>query len=151
MHALGTLPKNPTHQFGGIRTCHLNHVLWECLAMPTWRLYYRPTLPHQKPWHTGIKFLEVSICWKGSISWRSPRCSIGLCTDGVAKPLCPQQSDHSMWPIMLSLPNLPRKMRNKFASIMTLSFLHPPGPSRSFRYRLPTTDQPDQTSYSFLQ
>lgn len=43
--------------------------------------------------------------------------SLALCTDGV-NPFAHNKVSYSMWPIMLTLLNLPRHLRNKFASIM---------------------------------
>jgi len=43
--------------------------------------------------------------------------SFALCTDGV-NPFNHNKVSYSMWPIMLSLLNLPRRLRNRFGSIM---------------------------------
>ena len=40
-----------------------------------------------------------------------------MCTDGV-NPFAHNKVTYSMWPIMLTLLNLPRKSRNRFGSIM---------------------------------
>ena len=43
--------------------------------------------------------------------------SLALCTDGV-NPFSHNKVSYSMWPIMITLLNLPRKFRNRFGSIL---------------------------------
>ena len=43
--------------------------------------------------------------------------SLAFCTDGV-NPFAHNKVSYSMWPIMMTLLNLPRKMRNRFGSIL---------------------------------
>jgi len=42
---------------------------------------------------------------------------LALCTNGV-NPFAHNRVQYSMWPIMLTLLNLPRNLRNSFASIL---------------------------------
>ena len=48
--------------------------------------------------------------------------SLALCTDGV-NPFAHNKVSYSMWPIMLTLLNLPRRLRNRFASIMLVGII----------------------------
>jgi len=48
--------------------------------------------------------------------------SLALCTDGV-NPFAHNKVSYSMWPIILTLLNLPRSIRNKFASIMLVGII----------------------------
>lgn len=48
--------------------------------------------------------------------------SIAFCTDGV-NPFSHNRVTYSMWPIMLTLLNLPREVRNKFGSILLLGII----------------------------
>ena len=48
--------------------------------------------------------------------------SLALCTDGV-NPFAHNKVSYSMWPIMLTFLNLPRSLRNKFASIMLVGIV----------------------------
>ena len=45
--------------------------------------------------------------------------NLGLCTDGVS-PFSHHKVTYSMWPIMITLLNLPRKMRCLFQNILLL-------------------------------
>lgn len=51
----------------------------------------------------------------------------GLCTDGV-NPFSHQRLTYSMWPIMITNLNLPRKIRSKFPNIMLAGII--PGNGR---------------------
>ena len=48
--------------------------------------------------------------------------SLALCTDGV-NPFAHNKVAYSMWPIMLTLLNLPRNMRNIFGSILLVGII----------------------------
>ena len=48
--------------------------------------------------------------------------SFGLCTDGV-NPFSHLRTSYSMWPIMLSLLNLPRKTRHNFGNILLVGII----------------------------
>ena len=48
--------------------------------------------------------------------------SLAFCTDGV-NPFSHNRVAYSMWPIMLTLLNLPRKIRNSFSSIFLLGII----------------------------
>ena len=48
--------------------------------------------------------------------------SLALCTDGV-NPFAHNKVSYSMWPIMLTLLNLPRRLRSRFASIMLVGII----------------------------
>ena len=48
--------------------------------------------------------------------------SLALCTDGV-NPFAHNRVQYSMWPIMLTLLNLPRNLRNRFASILLVGIV----------------------------
>ena len=45
--------------------------------------------------------------------------SLGFCTDGI-NPFSHNRVTYSMWPMMLTLLNLPREMRNSFSNILLL-------------------------------
>ena len=53
--------------------------------------------------------------------------SLALCTDGV-NPFAHNKVTYSMWPIMLTLLNLPRNMRNLFANILLVGIIPSNGP-----------------------
>ena len=48
--------------------------------------------------------------------------SLALCTDGVC-PFAHNRVTYSMWPIMLTLLNLPRNLRNRFSSILLVGIV----------------------------
>lgn len=48
--------------------------------------------------------------------------SFGFCTDGV-NPFSHNRVSYSMWPMMLTLLNLPRELRNSFSSIFLLGIV----------------------------
>lgn len=48
--------------------------------------------------------------------------SLALCTDGV-NPFAHNRVSYSMWPIMLTLLNLPRNMRNRFGSMFLVGII----------------------------
>lgn len=48
--------------------------------------------------------------------------SLALCTDGV-NPFAHNQVVYSMWPIMLTLLNLPQRLRNLFANILLVGIV----------------------------
>ena len=48
--------------------------------------------------------------------------SLALCTDGV-NPFAHNKVSYSMWPIMLTLLNLPRRIRNHFGSILLVGII----------------------------
>lgn len=48
--------------------------------------------------------------------------SLAFCTDGV-NPFSHSKVQYSMWPLMFTLLNLPRKMRNNFASILLVGIV----------------------------
>ena len=52
---------------------------------------------------------------------------LSLCTDGV-NPFSHQQVTYSMWPIMMTILNLPRHVRNSFSNILLLGII--PGSGR---------------------
>lgn len=52
---------------------------------------------------------------------------LSLCTDGV-NPFSHQRVAYSMWPIVMTILNLPRKIRNKFGNILLLGIV--PGSGR---------------------
>ena len=54
---------------------------------------------------------------QGVFSGDSRGLSLALCTDGV-NPINHNKVSHSMWPIMLTNLNLPRKIRNRFGNIL---------------------------------
>ena len=72
--------------------------------------------------------LHESWGWKSAYSINGvfkgdPRgISLALCSDGV-NPFAHNKVAYSMWPIMLTLLNLPRHMRNRFASILLVGIV----------------------------
>ena len=72
--------------------------------------------------------IQQSSAWKKAYSntglfQGDPRgISLSLCTDGV-NPFAHNRVSYSMWPIMLTLLNLPRKLRNRFASILLVGIV----------------------------
>ena len=72
--------------------------------------------------------LHDSLMWKETYSVSGPfkgdlrGLSFGLCTDGV-NPFSHNRVAYSMWPIMLTLLNLPRDKRNKFGNIFLLGII----------------------------
>ena len=75
--------------------------IYDIHQSPTWKSAYQPD---------GI--------FKGD-----PRgISLALSTDGV-NPFAHNRVHYSMWPLMLTLLNLPRRLRNKFSSIMLVGIV----------------------------
>ena len=52
--------------------------------------------------------------------------AFSLCTDGV-NPFSVQRISYSMWPIMVTLLNLPRDIRNNFSNILLVGIIPPNG------------------------
>ena len=48
--------------------------------------------------------------------------SLALCTDGV-NPFAHNRVVYSMWPIMLTILNLPRRLRNRFTNIVLVGII----------------------------
>ena len=72
--------------------------------------------------------IQQSIAWRkfysedGMFEGDSRGLSLSLCTDGV-NPFAHNKVSYSMWPIMLSLLNLPRNMRYHFGSILLVGII----------------------------
>ena len=72
--------------------------------------------------------IHQSLAWKKAydkdgLFEGDPRgIALALCTDGV-NPFAHNKVSYSMWPIMLTLLNLPRNLRNRFASIMLVGIV----------------------------
>lgn len=59
----------------------------------------------------------------GGVFGEDPRgISLAMCTDGV-NPWAHNKVTYSMWPIMLTLLNLPRHLRNRFSSILLVGII----------------------------
>ena len=67
------------------------------------------------------KWAEAYSC-KGVFDGDPRGISLGFCTDGV-NPFSHNRVTYSMWPMMLTLLNLPREMRNSFSSILLLGIV----------------------------
>lgn len=116
-------------------------------ASPARKFVYLPLAPRlTRMFHTKklAEVIQAHIGTKGttscmsdihdSSSWKSaysndgifkgdPRgLSVAFCTDGV-NPFSHNRVAYSMWPIMLTLLNLPRKMRNTFGNILLLGII----------------------------
>ena len=80
--------------------------------------------------------IQQSPAWKkaygidGVFEGDSRGISLSLCTDGV-NPFAHNRVSYSMWPIMLTLLNLPRKWRNRFASILLVGIVPSNGPQEA--------------------
>ncbi len=81
--------------------CQDDDEMYDIHNSPAWRSAYK---------HTGV--------FKGD----GRGVAFSLCTDGV-NPFSQNKITYSMWPIMLSLLNLPRRMRNRFGSIMLVGIV----------------------------
>ena len=72
--------------------------------------------------------IHQSVSWKTAYSCNGMfkedyrGISLALCVDGV-NPFAHNRVSYSMWPIMLTLLNLPRILRNKFGSIMLVGII----------------------------
>ena len=72
--------------------------------------------------------IQQSTVWRkfyskdGIFEGDSRGLSLSLCTDGV-NPFAHNRVSYSMWPIMLSLLNLPRNMRYQFGSIFLVGII----------------------------
>ena len=69
--------------------------------------------------------IQQSPAWKTTYStvFKDSRgISLALCTDGV-NPFAHNKVSYSMWPIMLTLLNLPRNLRNRFSSILLVGIV----------------------------
>lgn len=79
--------------------------------------------------HSGAIFdIHQSEAWREAYSGSGifkgdPQgVSLALCTDGV-NPFAHNRVTYSMWPVMLTLLNLPRNLRNRFASILLVGII----------------------------
>ena len=78
----------------------------------------------------GAKVYDIqqSSAWDAAygqdgVFGRDPRgISLALCTDGV-NPWAHNKVTYSMWPIMLTLLNLPRHLQNRFSSILLIGIV----------------------------
>lgn len=57
--------------------------------------------------------------------------SLAFCTDGV-NPFAHNKVTYSMWPLMMTLLNLPRKLRNRFSSILLVGVIPGNGTKEAF-------------------
>ena len=77
---------------------------------------------------TPIFDIHQSPAWKKAydkdgIFKGDPRgISLALCTDGV-NPFAHNRVQYPMWPVMLTILNLPRRFRNRFSSIMIVGII----------------------------
>ena len=82
----------------------------------------------QLPINDSIVDIHQAEAWKEAYSSNGvfkgdPRgLSLTLCTDGV-NPFAHNKVSYSMWPVMLTLLNLPRRIRNRFASILLVGII----------------------------
>ena len=82
----------------------------------------------QLPFSKSISDIQQAKAWKEAYSSTGvfkgdPRgVSLALCTDGV-NPFAHNKVSYSMWPIMMTILNLPRKMRNHFGSILLVGIV----------------------------
>lgn len=78
--------------------------------------------------HHSMHYIQDSPCWQNAYSncgvFGGDRrgISLALFTDGV-NPFSHNKVVYSMWPIMLTLLDLPRKIRNHFGSILMVGIL----------------------------
>ena len=78
--------------------------------------------------HHSMHDIQHSPCWEKAYSNTGlfkgdPRgVAVALCTDGV-NPFSHNKVVYSMWPIMLTLLNLPRQIRNQFGSILLVGIV----------------------------
>lgn len=86
------------------------------------------TLSYLDPELDHVFDIQQSIAWKkfyseNGIFEGDPRgLSLSLCTDGV-NPFAHNRVSYSMWPMMLSLLNLPRNIRYQFGSILLVGII----------------------------
>lgn len=59
---------------------------------------------------------------KGCFSGDTRGIGLSLCTDGV-NPFSHQRVTYSMWPIMMTILNMPRGLRNRFGNILLLGII----------------------------
>ena len=83
----------------------------------------------------SVDDIHYSVAWKDAyerIFGGDPRgISLALCTDGV-NPFKRDRVSYSMWPIMLTLLNLPRSIRNSFSSMFLVGIVPPNGPKEPY-------------------
>ena len=83
---------------------------------------------HTYPKMGVVYDIQQSKAWEAAYSESGVFCgdprgiSLALCTDGV-NPFAHNKVVYSMWPIMLTLLNLPRKIRNLFSSILLVGIV----------------------------
>ena len=79
----------------------------------------------------GVDDIQHSVAWKDAYEWifgGDPRgISLAFCTDGV-NPFKRDRIGYSMWPIMLTLLNLPRAICNSFSNVLLVGIVPPNGP-----------------------
>ena len=87
---------------------------------------------HRPPDSEIIDDLHQSKAWQqwygsGGLFANNQRAlSLGICTDGL-NPFAHEKVSYSMWPITLTLLNLPRRVRMLFGSLMLVGII--PGKS----------------------
>ena len=87
---------------------------------------------HLQPQSELVDVLHKSKAWRslhgegGMFDEDQRALSLGFCTDGL-NPFAHHSISYSMWPITLTLLNLPRKLRMKFGSLLLVGII--PGPS----------------------
>ena len=85
-------------------------------------------LIHSESDYACVYDIQQSLAWRGFYSDNGifegdPRgLSLSICTDGV-NPFSHNKVSYSMWPIMLSLLNLPRNIRYHFGSILLVGII----------------------------
>ena len=67
-------------------------------------------------------FYIFKPCYVGVFGGDPRGVSLALCTDGV-NPFAHNRVVYSMWPIMLTLLNLPRRLRNLFTNILLVGIV----------------------------
>lgn len=86
------------------------------------------TLTYSELDYMRVYDIQQSLAWRGFYSENGifkgdPRgLSLAICTDGV-NPFSHNKVSYSMWPIMLSLLNLPRNIRYHFGSILLVGII----------------------------
>ena len=114
-------------------------------TQPRKRFKYLPVLPriermfsipslskllqqHASAGETVIHDIHQSSVWKnlyspeGQYEGDARAISFALCTDGM-NPLSKEKTSYSMWPISLSILNLPSHMRTKFGSLLLFGII----------------------------
>jgi len=109
-------------------TCHSDQEFYECLKTNFSKVLQSHTESAAADQAGEMYDIHDSPAWKTAYSdseiFKGDKrgISLALCTDGV-NPFSHAHVKYSMWPIMVTILNLPRQIRNLFGSVLLLGII----------------------------